>query len=216
MAENVCDILKEFFFGTSADVDDFRPALVANCVFNSFLSYITIISNIVTIHAIRKTILLPKPLRTLLLSLAASDVGVGLLVQPLYISTFETKTYRLHFQQGIVGHNYFLLYILALECCNHKCGQVLSCSSSSQISRTCDSQARHCCGDINMAVKRNYFFYCHLESTVHHLTSRRVCEHDCLPHSGGNCLLEDLYSLKATQNPDSRPSNPRSTTGSSK
>ena len=67
-----------------------------------------------------------------------------------------------------------------------------------------------------MAVKRNYFFYCHLESTVHHLTSRRVCEHDCLPHSGGNCLLEDLYSLKATQKPYSKPSNPRSTTGSSK
>ena len=79
-----------------------------------------------------------------------------------------------------------------------------------------ESQARHCCGDINMAVKRNYFFYCHLESTVHHLTSRRVCEHDCLPHSGGNCLLEDLYSLKATQKPYSKPSNPRSTTGSSK
>ena len=91
MAENVCDILKEFFFGTSADVDDFRPALVANCVFNSFLSYTTIILNIVTIHAIRKTALLPKPLRTLLLSLAASDVGVGLLVQPLYISTLVSR-----------------------------------------------------------------------------------------------------------------------------
>ena len=91
MAENFCDILKEFFFRTSADVDDFRPALVANCVFNSFLSYTTIILNIVTIHAIRKTTLLPKPLRTLLLSLAASDVGVGLLVQPLYISTLVSR-----------------------------------------------------------------------------------------------------------------------------
>ena len=86
MAENVCDILNEFFYGTSADVGHFRPALIANCVFNSFLCYTTIILNIVTIHAIRKTALLPKPLRTLLLSLAASDVGVGLLVQPLYIS----------------------------------------------------------------------------------------------------------------------------------
>ena len=86
MAENVCDILNEFFYGTSADVGHFRPALIANCVFNSFLCYTTIILNIVTIHAIRKTALLPKSLRTLLLSLAASDVGVGLLVQPLYIS----------------------------------------------------------------------------------------------------------------------------------
>ena len=73
------------------DVKDFRLVLVANCVFNRFLSYTTIILNIVTIHAIRKTALLPKPLRTLLLSLAASDVGVGLLVQPLYISTLVSR-----------------------------------------------------------------------------------------------------------------------------
>ena len=91
MAENVCDHMNELFFGTSTDVEDFRPVLVANCVFNSFLSYTTIILNIVTIHAIRKTTLLPKPLRTLLLSLAASDVGVGLLVQPLYISTLVSR-----------------------------------------------------------------------------------------------------------------------------
>ena len=86
MAENVCDILNEIFSRTSADVKDSRPALVAYCVFHSFLCYTTIILNIVTIHAIRKTALLPKPLRTLLLSLAASDVGVGLLAQPLFIS----------------------------------------------------------------------------------------------------------------------------------
>ena len=87
MAENVSEILNESLSGTSVNVKDFRPVLVANCVLNSFLSYTTIILNIVTIHAIRKTALLPKPLRTLLLSLAASDVGVGLLAQPLYISS---------------------------------------------------------------------------------------------------------------------------------
>ena len=42
--------------------------------------------NIITIHAIRKTSSLPKPLKTLLLSLAVSDVSVGLLGQPFYIS----------------------------------------------------------------------------------------------------------------------------------
>ena len=71
--------------------EDFRPALVASCVFNSFLSYTNIFLNIITIHAIRKTALLPKPLRTLLLSLVATDVGVGLLVQPLYISTLVSR-----------------------------------------------------------------------------------------------------------------------------
>ena len=89
--ENDCDLLNEFFSGTSASVEVFRPALVANSVFNGFLCYTTIILNIVTIHAVRKTALLPKPLRTLLLSLAASDVGVGLLVQPLYISTLVSR-----------------------------------------------------------------------------------------------------------------------------
>ena len=42
--------------------------------------------NIVTIHAIRKTPSLPKNLKTLLLSLAVSDVGVGLVNQPFYTS----------------------------------------------------------------------------------------------------------------------------------
>ena len=94
MAENVCDFFTEYFIGTSPDVEDFRPALVANCVFNGCLSCATIILNIVTIHAIRKTALLPKPLRTLLLSLAASDVGVGLLAQPLYISSLVCSLKR--------------------------------------------------------------------------------------------------------------------------
>ena len=92
MAENDCVLLNELFSGTSASVEVFRPALVANSVLNGFLCYTTIILNIVTIHAVRKTALLPKPLRTLLLSLAASDVGVGLLVQPLYISTFVSRS----------------------------------------------------------------------------------------------------------------------------
>ena len=42
--------------------------------------------NSVTIHAIRKTSLLPKTFKTLLLSLAVSDLGVGLLVQPLFVA----------------------------------------------------------------------------------------------------------------------------------
>jgi len=42
--------------------------------------------NIVTIYAIRRTSSLPQTLKTLLLSLAVSDIGVGLLGQPWYIS----------------------------------------------------------------------------------------------------------------------------------
>ena len=60
------------------------PTLVANCVLNGFLSYTAIVLNIITIHALRKTSSLP--LKTLLLSLSISDLGVGLLVQPLYVA----------------------------------------------------------------------------------------------------------------------------------
>ena len=49
--------------------------------------------NILSIHAIRKTSSLPKPLKTLLLSLAVSDLGVGLLAQPLFIARMVNPTY---------------------------------------------------------------------------------------------------------------------------
>ena len=62
------------------------PTLVANCVLNGFLSYTVIVLNIITIQALRKTSSLPKTLKTLLLSLSISDLGVGLLVQPLYVA----------------------------------------------------------------------------------------------------------------------------------
>ena len=61
-------------------------AYITNCVFNAFFFYTAIMLNSVTIYAIRKTSSLPKPLKTLLLSLAVSDLGVGLIVQPLYIA----------------------------------------------------------------------------------------------------------------------------------
>ena len=63
-----------------------NSSYVAHCVLNAFSSYTAIMLNILKIHAIRKTSSLPKPLKTLLLSLAVSDLSVGLLVQPLYIA----------------------------------------------------------------------------------------------------------------------------------
>ena len=64
---------------------------VALCVFNLFLCYTAIMLNSVTIHAIRKTSSLPKTLKTLLLSLAISDLGVGLLVQPFFVARLVMK-----------------------------------------------------------------------------------------------------------------------------
>ncbi|XP_078349062.1 beta-4C adrenergic receptor-like [Oculina patagonica] len=83
MDESSCELMLQYYPEIS-DVEDLHSSFIANCVFNNFLSYTTIMLNIVTIHTIRKTPSLPKTLKTLLLSLAVSDVGVGLLVQPFY------------------------------------------------------------------------------------------------------------------------------------
>ena len=80
---------------------DFTPSLVLNCVVNSFLSYATVMLNIVLIFALRRTSSLPKTLKALILSVAVSDIGVGLLVQPLYIARLlmEIKNTNHHWNQ---------------------------------------------------------------------------------------------------------------------
>ena len=69
-----------------AQYKDLYPWYIVNCALNAFLTTTAIILNSITIHAIQKTSSLPKPLhKTLLLSLAVSDLGVGLVVwQPFY------------------------------------------------------------------------------------------------------------------------------------
>lgn len=64
---------------------------IANCAINVLLSYTAITLNTITILALRKTSL-SSPLKTLLLSLAVSDLGIGLLVQPLYVASFVMES----------------------------------------------------------------------------------------------------------------------------
>ena len=85
MTNSSCELPLPYYPKVS-NVEELHSTYIANCVFNSFLSFTAILFNIVTIHAIRKTSSLPKPLKPLLLSLAVSDLGVGLFVQPFYIS----------------------------------------------------------------------------------------------------------------------------------
>ena len=79
--------------------------LVVNCVFNAFLCLTTIVLNIITIQAIRKTLSLTKTFKTLLLSLAVSDLGVGLLVQPLYVAILVMEI-----DQNTNGTAYYSVY----------------------------------------------------------------------------------------------------------
>ena len=153
MKKSLCELLRDYF-PRDSEVEDFYWTSIANCVFSSFLAHTAIMLNIVTMHAIRKTSSIPKTLKIYLLSLAVSDVGVGLLVQPYYISLLIK-----HFQFIVPNCNtYKPFYLVSNSFCStsflgvfgSKCRQVLSYSSSSQIPGTCDSQACCCCGDLSM------------------------------------------------------------------
>ena len=85
MEKSSCELLLQLYPDVS-EVEELRSIVITNCVFNSFLSYTAIMLNVVAIHAITKTSSMPRTLKTLLLSLAVSDVAVGLFVRPFYIS----------------------------------------------------------------------------------------------------------------------------------
>ena len=63
-----------------------EASFIAICVFNAVFGLTAITFNIVTILALRKPLTIPRAVKTLLMSLAVSDLGVGLLVQPLYVT----------------------------------------------------------------------------------------------------------------------------------
>ena len=86
------------------------------CLLNGYLSYTATMLNIVAIYAIRKTSSLPKNLKTLLLSLAVSDLGVGLLAQPMHVAYImdskqnnaTNETYNVLFIAFLIPTNFFI------------------------------------------------------------------------------------------------------------
>jgi len=83
MKNPVCEELV-IFQPASRDNENLRSWYTVNCVLNAILTITAIILNGVTIQALNNTSLLPKPLKVLLLNLAVSDLGVGLLLEPFY------------------------------------------------------------------------------------------------------------------------------------
>ena len=65
--------------------NNFYPSNIVLCVVKFPLCLSAIMLNSISIHAIRKKSSLQKALKIMLLSLAVSDLGVGLLVYPLAI-----------------------------------------------------------------------------------------------------------------------------------
>ena len=111
-------------------LEGLHQTLVANCAINAFLSSTTIALNVITIQALRKTRSLSKTLKTLLLGLAVSDLGVGLLVQPLYIATLVMRIDRstlfgwsvqcISYIFGLLGHvfssaSFFGIFALTVD-----------------------------------------------------------------------------------------------------
>lgn len=106
MKKSSCEAVRQYV-PSDTELKDLRWTFFVNCVFNIFLSYTAVMLNAVTIHAIRKTWWLPKPLRTLLLSLAVSDLGVGLTVQPFCISLLVKWLQRVN--PGCVAYKLFFM-----------------------------------------------------------------------------------------------------------
>ena len=72
------------YFPAYTELKDLRSTFIVNCIFNNFMTHTSIMLNIVTIYAIHKISAMAKTLKILLLSLAFSDVAVGLFSQPIY------------------------------------------------------------------------------------------------------------------------------------
>ena len=87
--------------------ESLHPTLIANCVANAFLSFTAIVLNVITIQALRKTPSLSRTLKTLLLNLSISDLGVGVLVQPLYVASL------------VMENNKTLATLLFMLCAKH-------------------------------------------------------------------------------------------------
>ena len=83
---------------------------IVNVVLNVFSALTAIVFNSITIQAIRKTSSLPNPLKILLLSLAFSDLAVGLVAQPLWIVNLsrEEDTEVLSIIQSALANASFL------------------------------------------------------------------------------------------------------------
>ena len=108
MQNSSCELLSLSYPNVS-ELENLRWTILVNLVFNNFLSYTAIMLNAVAIHAMRKTSSSPNTLKTLLLNLAVTDVGVGLIVQPIYSSVLVEWS-----QQNIEGCNFRTTFLVIL------------------------------------------------------------------------------------------------------
>ena len=79
-----CRQLDTFFSSADSDVILLTDTIV--CVLNSLFSFVAVFANILILYALYKASSLHPPSKALLCSLALSDLGVGAIVQPLFVA----------------------------------------------------------------------------------------------------------------------------------
>ena len=194
-----------------------QASLIANCVFNAFLCFTAVTFNIVTIIALRKPLAIPSAVKTLLISLTVSDLGVGLLVHPLYITNFvmaikqntQTLTFEitLSFSEATV---IFFSLCLFLWCCSSSRRQILGCLSPSQIQGTSDLQARCYRCDLDLDHKCDCDVAVQMEFEKCFLDYFSSCRQRLLPNHS-LVLFQDLLSCTSPQQSNSCPASTSST-----
>ena len=89
------------------------------CILNANFSYTATTLNIVAICVIMKTLSLSRNFKTLLMSLAVSDLGIGLLAQPMFVaylamdSTQANETNEMYSVTYVTLHRILMLKVKA-------------------------------------------------------------------------------------------------------
>ena len=76
-------------------VDLHGNVMLSFCVLNLVFSFVAVLGNVLVIRALWKASLIPPAIRTLFLSLAISDLAVGMLPQPMFGVTIAVMLRRL-------------------------------------------------------------------------------------------------------------------------
>ena len=211
MKNPLCDELM-LLQPTRIDAQDLHSCYIVNCTLNALLIITAIIFNSVLIQALRRTSSLSKPLRTFLFSLAVSDLGVGLVAQPLYLLLLvrwlqknpeyhpSCALYTAYALIGILFSVSSFFGLMALEC-----RQISGHSSSSQVQEVCNSQA--CClwsGSLvgfeynSLAVHAVGVAECCHRSSHHCLYCLSVCLNSVLFQNLPNCTMPQKSNPSST------------------
>lgn len=169
---------------------------IVNIALKAFSPCTAIVLNSLAIHALIRTSSLTKPTKTLLLSLAMSDLSVGLVSQPLFIARILRQSFTsvyfisLVFQTALARVSFFGV--------SFECGQTLGHLSSSQ----CDLWLVTCCQNSQFTLGFELFSSSSFLSLLD--SSGTFSQHlKCLFYLNDNFMFSALLCCKTQQKPNS-------------